>query len=93
MRERRIRHDRIHLEVRVGVEHFLLSLDDELVLHEALDHALVERERDVRVLEIVVVQVVPEEVRRAPRLGREELAVAILLRAFHISLLGARARR
>lgn len=65
MRQRRIRDDAGHLEVGVGIEHFLLALDDELVLEKALDHAVAERQRDVGVVECVVVQVVPEEVRGA----------------------------
>src|SRR5437879_12662938 len=61
MRERRVGDDRVHLEGRIGVEHFLLALDDELVLHEALHHAVAQRKRDGRIVQVVVVQVVPEE--------------------------------
>src|SRR6185295_12840868 len=66
--------------------------DDELVLEEALDHALVQRLRDGRVLQVVVVQVIPEEMRGAVGLRREELAVAVLLYAFQIALLRPVAR-
>ena len=89
VRERRVRDDRVHPEVRISVEHLLLSLDDELVLEEALHHALVERLRDGRVLQVVVVQVIPEEVGRALGLGREELAIAVLLRALQVAALRA----
>ena len=74
MRERRVGDDGVHLEAGIGIEHLLLALDDELVLEEAFDQALVERQRDRRVMQVVVVQVIPEEMRRAPRLGRKELA-------------------
>ena len=43
MRERRVGNDRVHLEAGVGVEHLLLTLDDELVLHEPLHHAVAQR--------------------------------------------------
>src|SRR5690606_17729782 len=83
--------DAVEAERRIGVERRLLGLDDVLVLHEALHQRVVEREGDGRVVQVVVVEIVPEEVRRAARLGSKELAVPIFLRAFAIALLDARA--
>ena len=93
VRQRRVGGDRQQLEVGLGVEQLLLRLDDVLVLHEAFDQALVQRPRDVGVVAVEVVQVGPEEVRRAPRLGRHELAVAVLARAVAVALLRAAAGR
>src|SRR5689334_18246085 len=84
VRQGRIRDDGVHPEIRIGVERLLLPLDDELVFHEPLDHAVAERCGDGGVVEVVVVQVIPEEMRRARRFGREELAIAILLGAFQV---------
>ena len=93
MRERCVGNDAVEPEIRIGVERFLLLLDDELVLEEPLHHRVAQRKRDGRVLQVVVVQIVPEEMRRAPRLGGEELAVAVFLRALAVALLQAVARR
>jgi hypothetical protein len=89
MRQRGIGSDREQLELGIGIEHFLLPFDDALVLEEPFDQALVQRFRDAGVGPLEVVQVVPEEVRRAPRLRRHELAVAVFARAFKVAFLGA----
>ena len=78
----RVGHDREQLEVRIGVEHLLLAFDDRLVLHEALDQAVVQRQRDV--VGSSHVEVVADSSRRSAScagLRRHELAVAVLPRA------------
>ena len=52
-----------------------------------------QRRCDARVLKCIVVQVVPEKVRAAARLRREELAIAVLLRAGEVAVFGATAGR
>src|SRR5919201_923093 len=39
MRERTVGSNGVELKVGIRIEHFLLSLDDVIVFHEALDHA------------------------------------------------------
>ena len=83
--QRRVGADREQLIVRIGVEHFLLRLDDRLVLVEGFFEAVAQRQRDVRIVDVEIVQIVPEEMRRAARLRRHELGVAVLPRARHLN--------
>src|SRR5437879_10166279 len=79
--QRRIRADREQLVVRIGIEHFLLRLDDRQILVERFFETIPQRQRDVRIVEVEIVQIIPEEMRRASRLRRHELAVAELSRS------------
>ena len=54
--------DREQLVVRIGVEHPLLCLDDVLVFVEAVFQRVAQRQRDVGIVDVEVVQIVPEEV-------------------------------
>src|SRR2546422_10382135 len=66
--QRRVGADREQLTVRIGVEHFLLRLDDRQILVEGFLEAVAQRQRDVRVVDVEIVQIVPEEMRGAARL-------------------------
>src|SRR6185437_4318155 len=78
MRQRGVGPNRQKLIVRVGVEYLLLGLDDRLVLEETFLEAVAQRQRDIGIVDVEIVQIVPEEVGGAARLRRHELGIAVL---------------
>src|SRR6478735_11822259 len=56
--QRRVRADGEQLVVRIGIEHLLLRLDDVLVLVKTLFQRVAQRQRDIRVVDVEIVQVV-----------------------------------
>ena len=68
--QRRVGADREQLIVRISVEHFLLRLDDREILVKSFFEAVAQRQCDVRIVEVEIVQIVPEEMRGAARLRR-----------------------
>src|SRR5207248_1499582 len=92
VRERRVRQNRKRPKVRILLEGLLLVLDDRLVLHEPFDQAVQERSGNSGVVTLEIVEVHPEEVRRALGLRRHVLTVAIFARILDFALLGALTR-
>src|SRR6185437_6441015 len=77
-RQRGVGPNRQKLIVRVGVEYLLLGLDDRLVVEETVLEAVAQRQRDIGIVDVEIVQIVPEEVGGAARLRRHELGIAVL---------------
>src|SRR5215469_922320 len=75
--QRRIRADRQQLIVWIGVEHLLLRLDDVLVLVETFLQRVPQRQRNVGIVDVEVVEIIPEEMRRRARLRRHELRIPV----------------
>src|SRR5690242_3533212 len=71
--QRRVRADGEQLIVRIGIEHLLLRLDDVLVLVEAFFQRVPQRERYIRIVDVKIVQIIPEEMRGGACLRRHEL--------------------
>src|SRR5579859_4871591 len=83
--QRRVRPDGEQLGVWIGIEYLLLRLDDVLVLVETLFERMPQRQRDVRIVDVEIVQIVPEEMGRAARLRRHELRIAVSPRAWNLN--------
>src|SRR3984893_12247268 len=86
MRQRRIRGDRLELERRIRVEHFLLGLDDDLVLEESFQNTIVQRVLDELDILLLVMHVHPEKMRRAIGLGRHRLEITEFNYALAVTL-------